>query len=46
MSFMKTLLAYCVRDLVFEAEAEELRFKFEVTLNVSAGSLIKVQIRQ
>lgn len=45
MAILKTLLAHCVKQLVFESEAEKLEFQMDVGLRAIKGNLLQVKLR-
>ncbi|XP_041982465.1 cytochrome P450 4c21-like [Aricia agestis] len=45
MQILKTILAYCIQDLIFKSDPEELKLKIDVTLRTHAGDLIQVGLR-
>nr|QPF77622.1 cytochrome P450 monooxygenase CYP366A1 [Ostrinia furnacalis] len=45
MAFLKTALAYCVRELRIISDAENLRLRVDLALRPVSGHLLKVQLR-
>uniref|UniRef100_A0A0K8TV78 Cytochrome p450 n=1 Tax=Epiphyas postvittana TaxID=65032 RepID=A0A0K8TV78_EPIPO len=45
MSLLKTILAYCVRELIFVSEADKLRLKVDIALKPISGHFVEVRLR-
>ncbi|XP_049876092.1 cytochrome P450 4c21-like isoform X2 [Pectinophora gossypiella] len=46
MPIMKTILAYCVRELEFYSDTEQVQFRVDVTMKAVKGHLIQVRLRE
>ncbi|CAH0694430.1 unnamed protein product [Spodoptera exigua] len=46
MTILKTMLAHCVRELVFESQAENLQLKVDLALRPVSGHLIQIKLRE
>ncbi|CAH0720550.1 unnamed protein product, partial [Brenthis ino] len=44
-AILKTLLAYCVKDLIFVSEADKFEFKMDIVLRATKGNLLEVKLR-
>ncbi|XP_072944819.1 cytochrome P450 4V2-like [Epargyreus clarus] len=45
MSILKTVVAYCVRELVLISEADKMEFKVDLALRPISGNLLQVRLR-
>ncbi|KAF9805943.1 hypothetical protein SFRURICE_004155 [Spodoptera frugiperda] len=46
MAILKTMLAHCVRELVFESQADNLQLKIDLALRPVSGHLIQIRLRE